>query len=186
MVLHWYINTHIPNYMRLCRRCARAGPHACEDCGGDPLCRPRCRVGTVVYRDVFYADNAHKFLRCTSLCFSLFITSCQTCAHVRTRTYVFEIMLYLYTCTYTCTLSRVNQQRMIGAVSVRAINAVSNTADPSPHHQPQRRLEVPRTHPLCADVLAQRPQSRLLADQPKVCAAATSCVSLPCHQLQVD
>ncbi len=40
---------------------ARAGPHACEDCGGDPRCRHRCRVGTstVVYRDVFYADNAH-------------------------------------------------------------------------------------------------------------------------------
>ncbi len=26
--------------------------HACEDCGGDPHCRHRCRVGTVVYRDV--------------------------------------------------------------------------------------------------------------------------------------
>jgi hypothetical protein len=40
---------------------ARAGPHACEDCGGDPRCRHRCRVGTltVVHRDVFYADNAH-------------------------------------------------------------------------------------------------------------------------------
>ncbi len=40
---------------------ARAGPHACEDCGGDPRCRHRCRVGTptVVYRDAFYADNAH-------------------------------------------------------------------------------------------------------------------------------
>ncbi len=35
---------------------ARAGPHACEDCGGDPRCRHRCRVGTstVVYRDAFY------------------------------------------------------------------------------------------------------------------------------------
>jgi hypothetical protein len=29
------------------------------DCGGDPRCRHRCRVGTVVYRDVFYAGNAH-------------------------------------------------------------------------------------------------------------------------------
>ncbi len=28
-------------------RCRRAGPHVCEDCGGDPLCsRPSCRVGT--------------------------------------------------------------------------------------------------------------------------------------------
>jgi hypothetical protein len=37
------------------------GPHACEDCGGDPRCRHRCRVGTVpvVYRDVFCAGNAH-------------------------------------------------------------------------------------------------------------------------------
>jgi hypothetical protein len=26
---------------------ARAGRHACEDCGGDPRCRHRCRVGTV-------------------------------------------------------------------------------------------------------------------------------------------
>ena len=40
---------------------ARAGPHACEDFGGDPRCRHRCRVGTstVVYRDAFYAGNAH-------------------------------------------------------------------------------------------------------------------------------
>ncbi len=37
---------------------ARADPHACEDCGGDPCCRHRCRVGTVVYRD---ADNTHEF-----------------------------------------------------------------------------------------------------------------------------
>jgi hypothetical protein len=44
---------------------ARAGPHACEDCSGDPRCRPRCRVGTVVYRDAFDADNAHEFPRCT-------------------------------------------------------------------------------------------------------------------------
>jgi hypothetical protein len=42
---------------------ARAGPHACEDCGGDPLCRRRCRVETVAYCDVFYADNAHEFPR---------------------------------------------------------------------------------------------------------------------------
>ncbi len=37
---------------------ARAGPHACEDCGGDPRCS-RVGTSTVVYRDVFYADNAH-------------------------------------------------------------------------------------------------------------------------------
>jgi hypothetical protein len=46
---------------------ARAVPHACEDCGGDPRCRHRCRVGTstVVYRDAFYADNAHLCPSCT-------------------------------------------------------------------------------------------------------------------------
>ncbi len=47
------------------RRCCACRPTclprgACEDCGGDPRpgihprCRHRCRVGTVVYRDVFY------------------------------------------------------------------------------------------------------------------------------------
>jgi hypothetical protein len=44
---------------------ARAGPHACEDWGRDPCCTQRCRVGTVVYRDVFHADNAHEFPCCT-------------------------------------------------------------------------------------------------------------------------
>jgi hypothetical protein len=45
-----------------------AGPHADEDYGGCPLCRPRCRVGTVVVdRAVFYAGNALEFLCCTCL-----------------------------------------------------------------------------------------------------------------------
>jgi hypothetical protein len=32
---------------------------------------------TVVYRDVFYADNAHEFLRCTSA----FVSSLHTCTN---------------------------------------------------------------------------------------------------------
>jgi hypothetical protein len=67
-----YVHVYVRMYIAMRRNlssaleCGRnhlvsAGPHACEDCGGDPRCRHRCRVGTstVVYRDVFYADNAH-------------------------------------------------------------------------------------------------------------------------------
>jgi hypothetical protein len=61
---------------------ARAGPHAGEDCGGDPRCRPRCRGGNVVCCDVFYADNAHEFPRCTLAC----LCFCQIGIRVRVHT----------------------------------------------------------------------------------------------------
>jgi hypothetical protein len=59
--------------------CLRA--RACEDCGGDPRCRHRCRVGTVVYRHVFYADNR-----------PLSFPVAPECVYFKS----FLIMLYLY------------------------------------------------------------------------------------------
>jgi hypothetical protein len=53
---------------------------------GDPLCRPRFRVGTVVYRDIFYADSAHEFLRCTSVLVFLVVFEIMLCLSTRVRT----------------------------------------------------------------------------------------------------
>ncbi len=52
-----------------------------------PWCRHRCQVGTVVYRDIFYADNAHEFPRCTwvHLYFKLVLSHNVVRTMVRTR-----------------------------------------------------------------------------------------------------
>jgi hypothetical protein len=68
----------------------RAGPHAIEDCGGDPRCRHRCRVGTAVYCGFFYADNAHEFPRSPlhlSACVSIVVF--EIMINVRTRVHVY-------------------------------------------------------------------------------------------------
>ncbi len=65
-VLPWNRHTRVPLVLEY-QFLVRTMVHACEDCGGDPRCRHRCRVGTstVVYRDAFYADNAHLCPCCT-------------------------------------------------------------------------------------------------------------------------
>jgi hypothetical protein len=40
---------------------ARAGPHAWEDCGGDPRCRHLCRVGTVVMSSMLATPTINSF-----------------------------------------------------------------------------------------------------------------------------
>jgi hypothetical protein len=55
-----YVHMYVPWYHGT-GAVARAGPHACEDCGGDPRCRHRCRVGTVVYCDVFMLRTPTSF-----------------------------------------------------------------------------------------------------------------------------
>ncbi len=68
----------------------RLGPHACEDCGGDPRCRHRCRVGTstVEYRDVFYADNAH---------YGNSVPVASECLYF--KSFLIEIYVLFYICT---------------------------------------------------------------------------------------
>jgi hypothetical protein len=65
---------------------ARAGPHAGDDSGGDPLHRPRCRGGTAPVVLALYT-------RCTRvLVFESFLRKCylytRTYSTVRTREYV--------------------------------------------------------------------------------------------------